>query len=274
MEKFLVSSGLCLLFLSLLVAPAMAGSEGVENPDSSSSAGDTFGPDIIGLIERFIGPIRGASASVNGNTITVSIPSQQIQAVFVRANGAVQLQVNKYSKDDVESLKLLADGKSLNEVLEKAIATLQRVDPARAARIQALLERLNTLVTALNNQSSNLPSKRLLVAATLDALVAELRENAETLSSQPVYLAEANSSSSPKVIYESPVAGAVVNAVQEHNNTVQSLPNSDAVALAKNTNFVVVADILEQIAGELRGNPIPQENLAPINKIIATLSSK
>ena len=269
MQKFLTYSGLSLVLVGLLALPAKSGSEGVETPDSSSSTGDTFAP--LGFIQRFLAPIRGASAqsSNNGTTVTIIIPLDQIQAVINRFQSQVLLQIAKYAANDADALEALANGASLAEVLEQAIETLQATDPARAARIQALITRLNQLLTAVNAGSS-LPQTELLVAANLDALVGELREPAETL---PLQLAQADSSEAPTVGYESPVAGAVVNAVQEHNNTVQSLSNSDAVSLSEDTNFVVIADILEQIAGELRGKPVPDDQLAPINDILAAISS-
>ena len=81
----------------------------------------------------------------------------------------------------------------------------------------------------------------------------------------------AASTTQPEVVYEPSVGGAVVETVTTHNETVSSLSDEDAIALASNTSFVVVADILEQIAGELRGSPVPDEKLASIDDILTSL---
>ncbi|WP_353259723.1 hypothetical protein, partial [Prochlorothrix hollandica] len=72
-------------------------------------------------------------------------------------------------------------------------------------------------------------------------------------------------------VVESPLAGEVVGSVTAHNEAVQSLSADDVVALSSNASFVVAADILEQIAADLRGEPIAAEKLVPIEDIIASL---
>lgn len=273
-RKLFATSGLALCLTGLLGLPAYSGSESVEVPDSSN-VGDTFGPNnIIGLIQRLTSKIDGARAIVseNGRLVTIVLPDAQVELMIERFRGEVRLQIAKYSADDIETLEQLADNNSLGEVLAEAIQTLQQTDPARAARIQGLIDQLNTVLAVLN-ASSHLPATdAILIAANLEALSGELRA---LDGPSPALLAQADEAPAgtlqPEVVYEPSTGGEVVKAVTIHNETIRSLSDEDAVALAANTSFVVVADILEQIAGELRGNPVPDEELASIDDILLSL---
>jgi hypothetical protein len=277
MRKLLTCSGLALLLSGLFILPVKAGSEPVGEPDSSFG-GDTYGPNnIIGLIQRLVAPIRGATATVsdNGRTITISIPGQQIQAVLERLRGEVRLQIAKYSADDADTLQLFASGATLADVLQQAIATLQQTDPARAARVQALLTQLQQVLANLNS-SAPIPSEtRLLVAANLDEIQTELLGAEPSVATHRLLAqnaADAELAADPEVVYEPAFGGQVVGSVQEHNKAVSEASDEDAVALASNTSFIVIADILEQSAGELRGKPIPREELESIDNILAAIS--
>ncbi|MGA1265311.1 MAG: hypothetical protein ACO331_15635 [Prochlorothrix sp.] len=275
-RKILASSGLALCLTGFLSFPAYSGSESVETPDSSN-IGDTFGPNnIIGLIQRLTNQIRGARATVsdNGRLITITLPDSQVNLMLERFRGEVRLQIAKYTVNDVDVLAQFADGATLGDVLASAIALLQQTDPARAARIEVLLDQLNVVLAALNASSSFPPSQGLLIAANLEALSGELRaldQPGGTLVAQAETDTTAASTTQPEVVYEPSVGGTVVETVTTHNETVRSLSDEDAIALAANTSFVVVADILEQIAGELRGNPVPDEKLASIEDILISL---
>lgn len=271
-KRLLICSGLSVLLVGSLILPAQSGSESVEFPDSSNVSGDTFSPNnIIGLIQRLTNQISGATAQVsdNGRLITITVPEGQVDAVLDRMRGSVRLQIRKYSVNDIETLETFENGATLADVLQQAIATLQQTDPARAARVQRLLDQLNRLLAAVDT-SANVPyNPSLLVAAYLEAISGELQATEVTLK-----VAQANEAEIvPVVVYEPSLAGEVVSAVEEHNKTVQSLNDQDVQALASNTSFIVIADLLEQIAGELRGQPVPEEELKPIPDIIASLSS-
>lgn len=292
MKKLLLTaSSLALLWLGSTGLPAQSGSEPVvgTTPDSSTASGDTFAPNnLFGLLRSYTARIRGSRANIsnNGRTIIVIIPSRQINSLQSRLQSPARLQIGKYSRNDVATLQILQGGGNLGAILGQAIGILQQTDPARAARISGLLNSLGQILSAANGNTSALPqADRLLVAANLDT-VSSLLQNQNVPSDQwlaqaePTTPAGTAASTELEVVYassvdgevvESPLAGEVVGSVTAHNEAVQSLSADDVVALSSNASFVVAADILEQIAADLRGEPIAAEKLVPIEDIIASL---
>jgi hypothetical protein len=281
MKKTLVYASLSLFLSGLWGLPAHSGEVPVNLGNDGTE--ESFNPanQRVDPTFPYTQPIKGATATVSadGRTVTVSVPQANVDRTLEKFRAKIRLQIDDYDENDVRTLARFNAEGTLSEALADAVDILQETDPARAARVAALIGRLNELLGA--ESTSNLPlTESVLVAANLQAIRGELlgsgdgtQRLAQSGGDAETISPEGEASVEPEIVYDPPLAGIVVESVEAHNEAVETVNEGDLNALDANTSFIVIADILEQIAGELRGEPVPDEELEFIDDIIAEKSA-